>query len=557
MKTAEDIASTISNEVKWAPAHLIKPIVEAAIRERDEEWRAAFRKTAEGPPAEKLPTRFELSCRTTSSNRTSLPPGADPRSAAGTLRRSRDMHQAPIPVPDYDRLGTVLFIPPDRLQTPSMSRTSFRSIGFILSVVLTGAAGCSRPLALSKADGGAAAAHGGAIAVALDGATAIGDGGSSIGDDVGDAAMAVDVLAAIDASTGTTEVADVRLDSADGSPDAAPVHHGALAVAIGDAHACALRDDHTVRCWGEVAAADRGPSRPVVAIAAGGSDTCAILDDGSVTCWEPERGYTWSDRSFSPDLGPSRRAVSLAMSQEQWACAILDDATVRCWNRAWVGSGTEMTTTLTTTEGPLLPVRQLGMVINNATIALYDDGTISEGPDGLALTVGRLTPAGPAAALANDRGDIGWCALLVGGGVYCWGGGQTPPAETVLTSLAMAEGFSCGLRPEGTVSCWGPGCGDGDYWCKPGQNADRSYDVALGQPAVSVTTGTRDAPVACAVLVDGSIKCWSYSPAGECNDTVNGEGVCQAIVGASVEVVNTDAGLKYGAWHAIDLDDPP
>jgi hypothetical protein len=439
-----------------------------------------------------------------------------------------------------------------------MSRTRFRSIGFFLSVALSGAAGCDRPLALSKADGGAAAAHGGSIAVPLDGATAVVDGGSSIGDGVDDAAIAVDVVAAIDASTGTTEAADARHDDDDGSADVTSAHHGALAVAIGDVHACALRDDHTVRCWGEVASADRGPSRPVVAIAAGGTDTCAILDDGSVTCWEPERGYTWSDKNFSPDLGPSRRAVSLAMSQEQWACAVLDDATVRCWNRAWAGGGTQMTTTLTSTEGPLLPVRQLGMVINTATIALYDDGTISEGPDGLLLTVGRPTPAGPAAALANNRGSIGWCALLVGGGVYCWGGGQTPPAETALTSLAMSDAFSCGLRPNGTVSCWGEGCADGGvYWCKPGQNNDRSYDVVLGQPAVAIATGTRGAPAACAILADGAVKCWGFRSPMQCNDFSNGECVPDAIVGGSVEVVSTDAGLKYGAWRAIDLDDPP
>jgi hypothetical protein len=213
-----------------------------------------------------------------------------------------------------------------------------------------------------------------------------------------------------------------------------------------------------------------------------------------------------------------------------------------------------MTTTLTSTEGPLLPVRQLGMVINSATIALYDDGTISEGPDGLLLTVGRLTPAGPATALANNRGSIGWCAILVGGGVSCWGGGPTPPGGTVLTSLAMSDSFSCGLRPNGTVSCWGE-CDS--YWCKPNPNADGSYDVALGQPAASVATGTRDAPATCAVLEDGSVKCWSYFDPQQCNDNINNEGVCQAIVGASVDVLSTSTGPKYGAWRAIDLDDPP
>ena len=431
-----------------------------------------------------------------------------------------------------------------------MSRTSFRSIGFILSVVLGGAAGCNRPLALSKPDGAAVAAHGGSTAEALDAATAVVDGGTSIGDGPRDVAIAVDVVAAIDASTGATEVADARLDGSDGSPDAAPVHHGALAVAIGDAHACALRDDHTVKCWGSgVSATDHGPSQAAVAIAAGGPDTCAILDDGRVTCWASASGEAWSDASFSADFGPNRRAVSLAMSHRSWACAVLDDGTARCWSRPPLAS---MIRTLVPSANAA--IRQLLLGWANETIALYDDGTIGEGNQLALPDPGRLIPGRAATTLANVRGGLGWCATLVGGGVYCWGiGVQDPTNGATLTAMAMTETFSCGLRPNGAVSCWNVGCDDGDYWCKPQQNEDKSYDVAFSQSATSLAMGTEGTSAACALLADGSVMCWSVQ--STCLDL---DGVtCEGIVGASVEVVNTDAGLKYGAWRAIDLDSPP
>jgi alpha-tubulin suppressor-like RCC1 family protein len=77
------------------------------------------------------------------------------------------------------------------------------------------------------------------------------------------------------------------------------------AVAVGDAHACAINGDGSVSCWGDnefgelgngsiISAAPYGVDtaqttkplpHPATAIAAGGSFTCALLSDGSVWCW--------------------------------------------------------------------------------------------------------------------------------------------------------------------------------------------------------------------------------------------------------------------------------
>jgi hypothetical protein len=344
---------------------------------------------------------------------------------------------------------------------------------------------------------------------------------------------------------GDARVDESSTDAADGdAPTQVATSRRALAVAIGEAHACALLDDHTVRCWGSgVTAVDAGLPRAAVAIAARSRETCAILDDGSVTCWSPGTGSTWAESHVSINLGPGRRAVSLT-AEPSLACAVLDDGSARCWGDA--GPTSAPKALLPPDGGP--PVAQLSVNEAGEILVLYGDGTVGEGAV-LALTPGRFLQDKPAAAIATARGDTGWCAVLVGGGGYCeYQYFAAPPPAAVLTQIAMTQHFLCGVRPNGTVSCWMTGGDDADcdggslYWCRPGKNGDGSYDVALDQPAVSVASGPADSPIACAVLVDGSVRCWAVaaSAASGCN------GVSSGVVGS-----------VCGPWRAIDLAAPP
>jgi alpha-tubulin suppressor-like RCC1 family protein len=76
----------------------------------------------------------------------------------------------------------------------------------------------------------------------------------------------------------------------------------ATALAVGRAHACAIRGDGTAVCWGANDSGQRGdgstsaapaPTVPTVVVgldralqlAAGGAHTCAVRIDGAVLCW--------------------------------------------------------------------------------------------------------------------------------------------------------------------------------------------------------------------------------------------------------------------------------
>jgi hypothetical protein len=438
-----------------------------------------------------------------------------------------------------------------------MSCTRFPSIGFILSIALAGAAGCSRPLGLSKPDGGAATAR--------DGATAAVDGGSS----TGDAAIAVDVTTAIDAPTETADVADARLDAADAPPSLAPNQYRAIAIVMGRYHTCALLDDHRVKCWGDdgygqlgygdrttrgidpasmgdaLPTVDLGTGRTAKTIAAGRYATCAILDDDELKCWGlgslavPGGTSTGNDVGAAPgemgdnlppiSLGAGRKPVAVAIGFAV-ACVARDDGSFLCWSTS---------DTSADVAPPSDGARIVRLADDYGTVGLFGDGSVRKisGSPGDPTPIdfgGRLATF---VAGASSPGGAIDCVLLRAGGAACTGNQAYPsvPANASVVDIAITEyGHACGIDSTGVVTCWNlqPGDSDPQWANRPGDTTARV--VRLGQPATSLSAGDYNA---CAVLTDGSVKCWSI------------DGPFPASLGGSVA---TSTG-----WPAVDLGTRP
>jgi alpha-tubulin suppressor-like RCC1 family protein len=313
--------------------------------------------------------------------------------------------------------------------------------------------------------------------------------------------------------------------------------------ALGTHHSCALLDDGTVRCWGLNdfgqlgSAANSGTNNPnpapqpavnlaghaAVAVTAGNFHSCALLDDGTVRCWGlnnlGQLGSATNNGTINPNPTPQpavnlggRTAVAVTAGNFH-SCALLDDASVRCWGHNYYG--------------------QLGSATNNGT------GNSNPAPQpAVNLGPGRT-------AVAVTAGNIHSCALLDDGTVRCWGNNAsgelgsaanngtdnpnpTPqPAVNLGSRSAVAVSadgaHSCALLDDGTVRCWGNnrygelGSAANNGTINPNPTPQPAVNLG-GRSAVAVTAGEIHS---CALLDDGTVRCWGYNYYGELGSATN------------------------------------
>lgn len=285
----------------------------------------------------------------------------------------------------------------------------------------------------------------------------------------------------------------------------------ATAVATGGNHTCALLSGGVVKCWGAnesgqlgrgdtahrgdqanemggfLQAASLGTNKVAAAIAAGSAHTCAVLTDGLVKCWganihgqlgqgddvaRGDVGGEMGDTLLPVNLGTGKTATAVTAGIGH-TCALLNDSSVKCWG--WNGNG------------------QLGL--------------------------------GDQADRGDDLDEMGDFLPAVDLGV-----GKTA------TSVAAGGYHTCVLLSDDSVKCWGYnnygqlGLGDTlDRADGPGEMGDSlgSVDLGTSKQGVVVTAGQS---YSCAILDDGSAKCWGANLDGQLGlgDTLNrGSGPAQ------------------------------
>lgn len=126
----------------------------------------------------------------------------------------------------------------------------------------------------------------------------------------------------------------------------------AVSLSSGRQHACAVRTDGTVRCWGrnydgqlgDGTTKDRHKPRDVVGltdvvqVAAGSVHSCALRANGRVRCWGHNNLGQVGTGAFSDPVLTQTPVVQLQnvaaiAAGRDHSCALRQNGTVRCWGR--------------------------------------------------------------------------------------------------------------------------------------------------------------------------------------------------------------------------------
>jgi alpha-tubulin suppressor-like RCC1 family protein len=217
----------------------------------------------------------------------------------------------------------------------------------------------------------------------------------------------------------------------------------AVAIAAGNAHACAVTSEGGVKCWGDNTSGQLGDG--TLTLRTTPVDVCQTYDESSQECTELLFGVT---------------AVEAGA---QHTCALTEQGAVKCWGWNFYGQlGTEAT------------CRLKGIILDTASGPFIEDQPCSTTP---------VQVSGLSDAVAIAAGSYHNCALTKSGGVKCWGwnyAGQVGDGSDVdrrmaadvcedydvdaqvcaqalsgVVAIGIGWNYSCAVTSAGAVRCWG------------------------------------------------------------------------------------------------------
>ncbi|MFO0609356.1 MAG: hypothetical protein U0324_39695 [Polyangiales bacterium] len=383
------------------------------------------------------------------------------------------------------------------------------------------------------------------------------------------------VFVSVPGMTGLAEVSGACGRRADGSvwckvDGRAPQRVQNLDDAVEIAARCARRAGGTVACWQPATAA-----LPATAVAVPGLDRvvqlaagdvadvpCALRDDGTVWCWgdvgsllDPSNPPV-SRVTATPEAMPGLSDATRISVGHHMLCAVIRGGTVRCLGRRVAVVGLRVNNNTNTPAVTIAGATNVRAVVAGweGAWALRDDGSVlAWGVNQWgALADGTFTDrpgmAAPVPGLADVRSlatggsSQHMCALLADGSARCWGndrygqvgiaGGYGLAPSPVVSATGAATPLQGVFEDEGSgvvhcvrqvdgVRCWGDSTygllGSGvsamGYFPSPGLVPGLENAAGLRSFASSSTGATM-----CARMRDGTVRCWGDNRRGQVGD---------------------------------------
>ena len=287
-------------------------------------------------------------------------------------------------------------------------------------------------------------------------------------------------------------------------------------------------------------------------VSSGGSYTCALIADGTIKCWGHNLygqlgDGTSTNRNTPVNVVGISNAIEISTSDKS-SCALLSDNSAKCWGEGPLGDGLSSgsSTTPVSVYGPSNNYLSVSvgdghgcLLLSSKRITCWGGNTEGELGDGTykekySPTMSLVNGSTIYTASAISAGSRHTCALLDNNTLDCWGKnnvGQLGPMYGIfndvrsnypVTVLGMNEvaqvssggGHTCALLLDGTIKCWGSNTlgqlGDGTTT----NSGIRPVSGISNSVMISSSLGSHT----CAVLADKSIKCWGSNYQGQLGD---------------------------------------
>lgn len=333
-------------------------------------------------------------------------------------------------------------------------------------------------------------------------------------------------------------------------------------LSLGKEFSCAIAKDETVRCWGRNDTFQLGADKELpfivkptavtnvanaTSVASGGNHACALRTDGSVVCWGRDDSIAGPNAVTRKTATQMKGASGIrsVVAGDRHDCILTSERTVKCigWGSdGQLGNGGQQASSALSDVVLLKDVDSISSgqlhscaLLRNGNAMCWGSGRYGRLGNAatnqytFAMTPVDVVGMGDKVVQLSMGGDRS-CALTSRGGVKCWGRirpgrvlneheiadyAATPlevsHLSTGVKQIATGGNHACALLNEGIVTCWG--------WNENGQLGNGSTSdteeparVTGLRDVVAIRTGDRHS---CALLSSGKIKCWGANNFGQ------------------------------------------
>lgn len=314
-------------------------------------------------------------------------------------------------------------------------------------------------------------------------------------------------------------------------------------IALGLRHGCARMLSGETWCWGANARGQLGRPAdvsalrevdfggPVREVAGAGRHLCALLEDGAVSCFD--------DRVENPfasmgEVTPRRvlDAGADALSVGPHHGCLLAEGEMRCWGADFQGRVTGESPGRGYFEDELatLPVEEPTRIMVNP----WRSCARTANDDVPCWGTQRMRRGGddvrePGHALPFGVGEQESCAVVPDGGITCWQRDVTdrvtyyePEGLSTARDVVVGDNHSCALQEDGTVACWSPPSSRFRGFARD----DETAEAPLAAPVADLSGVTQLSghdTHRCALLDDGTVRCWGPDDLGQIGPAGRGE----------------------------------